>query len=240
MTELQDLYRLQKLELQLCALQEKLKNLPVYAVFNQAKAEAMQAKEVVAELQAKFNAQRKQIRKLELNLQQAEAEEQDLQKELFGNNKAAREVQQLEKKAKILRQNRMQQEEDLISSMEMAEELEKALEQARQKYKRLRSDLQVVQKQGNTEIRQIKVKIKKLQSEIQQLERVISKELKTEYQKIRPKFKGEPLAEVKNGICSGCYVAIPVSINSRLLTQQKIYCENCGRLLVFFPDTGDN
>src|SRR5690606_2338226 len=129
MEQLQNLYRLQQVELKLCAWQEKLKNLPVYAAFTQAKAEVMRAKEGLAALQEKFTTQRRQVKKLEYNLQETEAKEQDLQKELFGDNKTAREVQQLEKKAKILRQNFLQQEEELIASLDVTEALAEALTQ---------------------------------------------------------------------------------------------------------------
>ena len=200
----------------------------------------MRAKEAVEALQEKFTTQQRQVKKLEYNLQETEAKEQDLQKELFGDNKTAREVQQLEKKAKILRQNFLQQEEELIASLEVTEALAEALTQARQNYQKLRKDLQAVQQQGKREIRQIKAKIKELQAEKLRLEALIPQELKTEYQRLRSHFQGKPLAEVKNGICSGCYVAIPLSINSRLLAQKMIYCENCGRLLVFFPEKEDD
>lgn len=239
MEQLQNLYRLQQVELQLLALQENLKRLPVLNVFAQTKEKAARAKAELDALQEKFTAQQKLVKKLEQSLQETETKKQDLQTELFDSKKTAREVQQLEKKANILRQNLLQQEEKLIASLEETEKLAKALEEARRKYQRLRHDLQLLQQKGNKEIRQLKARIKKLQAEKLQLEEGISTELKAEYRRLCPLFQNRPLALVKNGICSGCYVAIPASVTGRLLTQKRVYCENCGRLLVILPESGD-
>jgi predicted nucleic acid-binding Zn-ribbon protein len=60
----------------------------------------------------------------------------------------------------------------------------------------------------------------------------ISSELITIYNDIKKRKKGIAVAMIKNGICSGCRMSLPVAtISEARKCDAIIICENCGRIL---------
>ncbi|NLN06675.1 MAG: hypothetical protein GX167_03550 [Firmicutes bacterium] len=234
MTELQNLYRLQQVDLQVEQLQKELKTLPVIAAFQQLQNKTLAAKKGVMETENKLKDCKKLIRHLEFDLQQIEAEQKDIQAVLYGGSShKAKELASLEKKAGRLRREQTELEEKLLAALETKEALEQALPEAREKYKILYNKLLVLQKSGNAEIHELKSRLARLQAEREALLAQISENLLAEYKKRRAQYQGKPLARIENDICSGCRVVISFAVQRSL--QQfpgNTYCENCGRLLV--------
>ncbi len=56
------------------------------------------------------------------------------------------------------------------------------------------------------------------------------------YETVR-QARGNAIAEVKNGSCTGCHMAIPPQLSIRVLKQEElITCPNCQRILYVKPE----
>jgi len=54
------------------------------------------------------------------------------------------------------------------------------------------------------------------------------------YERYFSKFGERAIVPVKNGVCSGCFISIPPMRQDRIRAMDEIiYCENCGRILIW-------
>ncbi len=153
---------------------------------------------------------------------------------MYGDRgQSVKELEQLERRVELLHKEQVEKEEMLILAMEGNEELDKALHKAQARYQELRAQLLALQKEGNAEINSLKEEIKNLQQQWQKLRAQIDNNLFHEYQQLRKRFHGRPLARVENDICTGCRVQVYTFLKQKLKeANARVYCENCGRLLI--------
>lgn len=234
MGELQQLLSLQQIELKLEKLQKQLKELPVFAEYKHLQAQAADAKEALGWADDKLQEHKKRARRLEGQLQAAEEESKAVQERLYSaSGQSAKELEQLERKAAALIAERQKQEEQMLLAMQGTEDLEAALEKAREDNLVIQKQLRQKQKSGNEEINILKEEIRQLREEREQILQQVSKPLADEYRSMRKQYSGRPLARLENDICSGCRVSVSSKICSQLNNpNSKINCDNCGRLLV--------
>ena len=64
----------------------------------------------------------------------------------------------------------------------------------------------------------------------------LERDLLKKYETVR-QARGNGIAEVKNGSCNGCHMAIPAQLSIRVLKQEElITCPNCQRILYVKPE----
>ncbi len=57
------------------------------------------------------------------------------------------------------------------------------------------------------------------------------------YERYFSKFGERAIVPVKGGVCSGCFISIPPMRQDKIRAMDEIiYCENCGRILVWEED----
>ncbi len=234
MGELHVLLELQQIDLKLERLQETLKKLPVFEEFKRLKEQAAAAKEALACVEVSLQAKLKGIRSLEGQLQLAEDEHQEVLARLYGDSEqSAKELEKLERHAAALKSQQQKQEEQLLLSMEAAEELKKAVEVAKSGFSNVQQKLLEKQKSGNEEINRLKAESLLYREQRDLLSKQLTEQLLKEYQTLRQKFQGRPLAKVEKDICLGCRVSVSSMVKAKLYHPDcKINCENCGRILV--------
>ncbi|HZK25652.1 MAG TPA: hypothetical protein VFC74_09770 [Oscillospiraceae bacterium] len=234
MGELQKLYELQQVELKIESLQKTLKELPVFAAFKLLQAETADAKEALGWAETKLTEQDKRLHRLEMDLQDAEAEQEKAQTQLFSNsNQSSKGLEQLERRSDALGKERLEKEEMLLLAMEGKDNLAQTLQKSKDDYRSRRKKLRQLQKTGNAEIQELKNKINDLQEQRKQLQEQISESLLKDYRQQRPRYNGKPLAHLENDCCSGCRVMVFKTLKSNLnQPNSKVFCENCGRRLV--------
>jgi uncharacterized protein len=234
MGELHLLLKIQQLELKLDKLQKTLKELPVFAEFKVLQVQAADAKEALGWAEGKLQEHQKRTRRLESRLHMTEEEHKELRSRLYSaTGQSARELEQLERKEQTLRAERNKQEEDLLLAMQGTEDLEAALARASAENSELQKQLREKQKAGNEEINRLKEEIRACREERDQLLSKIAVSLVEEYREIRKRFAGRPIAVLEGEICGGCRVSVSSRIRAKLHDPAaKIYCENCGRILV--------
>ena len=234
MENLQLLLRLQEGDLKLEQLQKKLKGLPVFAEFKALQSEAADVKEAMGWAETKLTEHKKRVKRLEMELHQAEVEHKEVSDSLYGSSvQSAKELEQLGKKEVELLREKQRQEENLLLAMQVTEDLQNALEKSKGEYASISKDVRSLQKTGNDEINVIKEEIRFFREERELLLQQIDPALLAEYQEKRKEFIGRPLAKLEGDICSGCRVSVSSNTKSILFRPNaKVCCENCGRMLI--------
>jgi len=65
----------------------------------------------------------------------------------------------------------------------------------------------------------------------------VRNDLRRIYERYFSKFGERAIVPVKNGVCSGCFISIPPMRQDKIRAMDEIiYCENCGRILVWEDD----
>jgi hypothetical protein len=65
----------------------------------------------------------------------------------------------------------------------------------------------------------------------------VRNDLRRIYERYFSKFGERAIVPVKNGVCSGCFISIPPMRQDKIRAMDEIiYCENCGRILVWEED----
>lgn len=65
----------------------------------------------------------------------------------------------------------------------------------------------------------------------------VRNDLRRIYERYFSKFGERAIVPVKDGVCSGCFISIPPMRQDKIRTMDEIiYCENCGRILVWEED----
>ena len=125
-------------------------------------------------------------------------------------------------------------EEEIISEMLVADDIESEIQEAEEKAAMIKSKLSqekevyLGEKKGKEETKQ------QLISEKEKLTPVIPPEQINLYQKIFQKNYGIALSPVTDDFCSMCQIRVRPQVLNELIAQNIIIlCENCGRILYF-------
>lgn len=185
-----------------------------------------EAKEILADNQ-------KKRRSLEANVQDVKALIAKLRHQSNGvkSNKEYRaiskEINEAEEKIEAL-------EEEIISEMLTADEIESEIRKAEEKAKKNQEQLQ---KEKESILNNSKDKEEEKKNVVSQKEKIIpdipSQQVKL-YLKIFDKNNGIALSPVTDDFCSMCQIRIRPQVLNELIAQTKlILCENCGRILYY-------
>ena len=72
-----------------------------------------------------------------------------------------------------------------------------------------------------------------LDTKIGELEAELEPQVRSRYQRVS-KGLSRPVVPVINGLCYGCFVAVPTAVASEVTDQTRIrHCDHCGRFLYF-------
>lgn len=122
-------------------------------------------------------------------------------------------------------------EETILELINQSEDLKKSAEKKQSELDSLEKT--IVQKKAETEkiLKTAKDSVERLTKQKDQIVVDIDQEYLKRYQIVK-KGRGNALAEMVNGSCTGCYMSVPPQLNIRVLKQQEfLTCPNCLRIL---------
>jgi len=130
-------------------------------------------------------------------------------------------------------ENKSNLEDDILTQMEMLEEIERYL-------KKLKLEMEEDEKILEKDIKEKEIEINLAQKEVDELLKrketlldSLKQDFKASYITASKKYRGEAVVEIKQKICQGCFMTLPPQIvNEVLMGEKVIICENCGRILV--------
>lgn len=122
-------------------------------------------------------------------------------------------------------------EETILELINQSEDLKKSAEKKQSELNNL--EMTLVKKKEETE-KLLKTAKDSAEALTQQKDKIvlgIDQEYLKRYQMVK-KARGNALAEMINGSCTGCYLSVPPQLNIRVLKQQEfLTCPNCMRIL---------
>lgn len=190
-----------------------------------------QNKNIVAHAKEKMNKNQKKRRELESQVQDADVKIKKLQGQL-NEVRTNKEYSTLLKEIDDTKYAKEQSEEQIITEMlnadEIEEEIQEAAAQASESEARLTQDKKAIfEEKEKMEARQ-----RELEKEKNDLKPKIPPEQLQLYESIYEKNSGVALSPVTDDFCSICQIRIrPQMINELIAGEKIMLCENCGRIL---------
>ncbi|MFA5575731.1 MAG: C4-type zinc ribbon domain-containing protein [Tissierellaceae bacterium] len=157
---------------------------------------------------------------------------EEIEKSLYdGNTTDIKQLEYLDKEKDRIKEMINDMETEILELMDEVDNIDielllivKTLEDVKERNKRFQGEFGAEEKRLGKLVASEKKKILELEEEIKE-------GLLDKYYAIK-KNKGTGMAQVRNGVCSGCNMLLPTILLDRLHEDDKIICcENCGRIL---------
>jgi predicted nucleic acid-binding Zn-ribbon protein len=189
----------------------------------------------IAENKEKLTAIEKDLRKSEQDLAVEQEKIKRSERRLLGI-KNQKEYNALSREVKLGKKVVGEIEDAILGFMTETEGLKRGLEKKESDYQGLESDLLAKKAEAETISNQAKEALVDLNSQKEKIAESIEREFLKKYQMVK-KVRGTGIAELDNGTCTGCHMAIPPQLNIRVLKQEEfIICPNCNRILYVRPE----
>jgi predicted nucleic acid-binding Zn-ribbon protein len=230
MTKAEVLYRLQCLDGEGDAKQRRLA--AVEAALGESDA-LKQARRALESAQALVQRWRLRQRDLELETQGIVDRIARSEQRLYsGAVKNPKELTDLQAEVAALRRRRQKLEEDLLTAMIELETAETTHTEAREHLDKTQASWSAQQADLLAEREALQARLAELGQKRAQLLPSIAAEDLADYQSLRRRKRGLAVVQVQDGICGGCGVGVPSSLEWQLRQEGAGYCANCGRIVV--------
>jgi hypothetical protein len=199
-----------------------------------ARAEANEAERAVGELRLKLDELGRDQQRFEHEIdsmsQKAAAEERRLYDGSVAN---ARELDSIRHEVENLARRRSDREDELLTVMQMREDLEREERGASERSDALRGKVDEVEAAAAEELGRVNGELAERAEARAKLAATIDPELLELYEDLRPQKKGVAAVELVDGVCQGCHEQLSAVYVDRLkrATGPK-RCEHCRRILV--------
>lgn len=235
MSELKKLREIQQLELKKAELEKQLKHLPAARELKKLKAEIEAGQELLKQKKEAYDREKKNLKNKEAEAAGEREKYETLSKELYsGQSGSAKELAGAAAKLDELKEKIGLLDDEIIDLMEKVEEERQvilaetaALNIKKDSFRQLHREYQAQKDDFSAEI-----------DRIPSLKDALAKEVTAGimaiYQKHKADFPdGVVIADMQNGICSGCHMGVSFDIMKHLKSDGKIiYCDHCGRILL--------
>ena len=134
---------------------------------------------------------------------------------------------ELEKLSVTLKKLAQQAEKIAQTADKLAKDLVSVTSEGQKKAKRYKA----AQAEFETEKENRKAELLPLEAEKAEAGKAVDPALRSQYDRIAESHP-DPIASPVNGRCSGCKMALPSSMASKVNAGQIVICENCGRMII--------
>lgn len=230
MTRSEDIYRLQRVDSERDAKQSRLAEVEAALKDDSALQQARQALESAEEQARQWQLKQ---RDQELEIEGLSNRISESEKRLYsGKVKNPKELSDLQDEVASLKRRRQRLEEKLLETMIEREEAEERRAAAQAHLEEIESWWSAKTEDLQEEREELQNRLEALRREREKLlPRVDDSDLST-YNSLRERKGGRAVAQVRDGICGRCGVAISSSLEWQLREGELVRCDNCERLLV--------
>jgi len=189
----------------------------------------------MSEIREKQAALEKDLRKKEQDVSLEQEKIKRSERRLL-NIKNQKEYNALAKEIKLGKKVVAEIEEATLSIMTESENFKKSIERKEKEYAELEKGL--IEKKTQADLLGVDADaaLSILKQDKQQILEGIDPDLFKRYQTVK-KARGQAVAEMQNGSCTACHMAVPPQLNIRVLKQEEmITCPNCHRILYVKPE----
>ncbi len=203
-----------------------------------------------AEIEKEFDQRAFEIKGLETKLESASEERAKLEKEVAETqlkaDRAERNLMsvknEVEYTAAIRERDASKKhiatlETKLIEQMEVIEQTENILKEREPEMTRLRDEMEINLKAFEELIKKQAKDLDKTEKRREEIYNAMPKNLSATFNRIASRIRdGVAVAEVKNGACSSCFMALRPQMFAEIRRGDEIFtCEDCNRILYYVP-----
>jgi len=185
--------------------------------------ETSEAREKSAEIE-------KELRRKELDLATEQEKIKRSERRLL-TIKNQKEYNALSREVKLGKKVASEIEEAILEYMSQIETLNRTLDKGEKDYENFEKTL--LEKKSESELTGAKAKeaLESLSKEKEKISSALEEGLLKRYETVK-QARGNAIAEVKSGSCTGCHMAIPPQLSIKVLKQEEmVVCPNCQRIL---------
>lgn len=236
MSNLEPLLDLQELDTKLGQLAHRRASLPERDLVAQAEKVLETAGRQVADQAIVVADRDRERRRVEDQLTTAEAKATDIDKRMYGGTVSnARELQDLQTELESLRRHISTVEDEAFLTLEQAEEAQSRLTELEAMRAEIDDRRTAAEMALTAAAAEIDAEAAEVEARRSALNATISPELVDEYERLRASLAGVAVARLVANRCEGCHLTLPAVEIDRirhLPPDEKVYCDECGRLLV--------
>lgn len=183
----------------------------------------------------KSSAVEKELRRKEQELAIEQEKIKRSERRLLGI-KNQKEYNALSREVKLGKKVAAEIEEAILEFMGELETIKKTLERKEKEYAECEASLLAKKAEAEQITAKAQEALSALNSEKEKVLAQVEGDYLKKYSTLK-KARGTAVAEMQNGTCTGCHMAIPPQLNIRVLKQEEmITCPNCHRILYVKPE----
>jgi len=227
------LEQLQEIDMQIDRYQSDLDRLPLEV--QEIARQLVVLRREVSEAKEKADVLEKDLRKKEQDLAVEQEKIKRSERRLLGI-KNQKEYNALSREVKLGKKVVSELEDLTLFFMTELESLKKTIDRKETEYQQYEKSLLDKKAEAEKVTKEATAVLAKLTSKREQISKAIDKDFLKRYHTVK-KVRGTAIAEMQNGICTACHMAIPPQLNIRVLKQEEmIICPTCHRILYVKPE----
>jgi len=228
MSLVEQLYKLQQVDLGLQRMQQELKEVE----------DRLSDDKALVTAESKLAAQKEQLEHARKKQKDSEWELEDLQEKVrridsklyVGTTTNPKELLNLEKEVKSLKSQIRPKEDALLVLMSQVEEIEAKVRITAEEIERLKREWEQRQETLGQRKSEVETVLAKLRGDRNRLEQQIDPEVINTYERLRL-TSGQAVVKVERGKCQGCHITVPTSQWQKAKAGDLIQCTSCSKIL---------
>lgn len=230
MSEIQQLYQLQELDIQIDELTKTLAELEAQLADDSVVAEAKRRVAVLENHAEQIAAQRRSIDRAIEDLQTRLGRTQE--RMYSGSIKSVKEMEAAEEERANTERDIAENEDRLLEVMVRADEVDETLSKGREVVKRLEQQRSVAVAALTAKAEETRTSLEDLTPRRDSTWDAISAPVLHRYESLRSSRGGTAIARVERGMCSGCRMTLSTSEQQRIRSAvDPMMCSSCHRIL---------
>lgn len=234
MIQLELLWQLQKHYLELGRLENKLNELKKGEKIEELKVKVHQYEYDLENKKTRLEVNNIKINRYNNKVKQLKYEIREIEEKLYsGKIRDLKQLTYMESENKKIKEEVEKIETEMILLMDEIDSLKNEIIEVEKLYNALKEDLKQIINKNENLIKKVEENIINEKNIIKQISAEIEENNLKKFNALL-KNKGKAVVEVEGDKCTGCFMAIPLSILSKLKYSDTInYCDNCGRILYY-------
>lgn len=234
MIQLELLWQLQKHYLELNKLESELKDLNKGEEIEELKVKIHQYQYDLENKKTRLEVNNMKINRYNNKVNQLKYEVKEIEDKLYsGKITDIKQLTYMESENKKVKEEIEKIETEIILLMDEVDNLKDEIVEVEKIYDELKENLKQIIAENKNLIQRVETDIKKEKEIIEKISADIDENSLKKFNALL-KNKGKAVVRVEGDKCTGCYMAVPLSILSKLKYSNTInYCDNCGRILYY-------
>ncbi len=228
------LKKIQDIDFKRDELLSKKKSLPQIKKMNDLKKEFAKSKRVYSLKKAELNDEAKKQRELDGQLELLVEKINKEDKKLYGGSiKNPKELMDIQKEIKSLKEKRDNLELSLLEVLEGTENLEDELKNLVKSLKRMKEENDVLMTEHKLVVTQIDEAFQDETAKRDELTACLKEDVLSLYESLCEK-DSLAVADLQDGVCQGCFVGLPFKELDKILSSDRLWrCSHCERILYY-------